>query len=123
MDVASDRAVSLYVVIRPIILETFDRLDALIAIAKTTDHNDPKARAAVKAVMESVEAWENETHQEKCPKATMEQTPKCAVGSSAEHPAWLKNVHDLVCDEMKQRGEFGDGKSGDLEEKNKSLGK
>ncbi|QPC66830.1 hypothetical protein HYE67_009061 [Fusarium culmorum] len=43
-------------VIRPIIIETLDRLDPLIALAKTAGPSDQKTKAAEKAVWESLEA-------------------------------------------------------------------
>ncbi|KAM0423229.1 hypothetical protein ACHAPD_001701 [Fusarium lateritium] len=44
---------------RPIIKETFDRLDALVAVDKTAGPNDQKTKSAVKAVEEMKKPGQN----------------------------------------------------------------
>ncbi|WXC55278.1 hypothetical protein SNK03_001238 [Fusarium graminearum] len=94
-------------VIRPILKETFDRIDTLITLDKTLGPNEPKTKLAVKEVKESLKAWENEMCLEERFQATMKPTPKPAAKPSTEHLTWLKNVHDLVCQEIKQPGPSG----------------
>ncbi|QPC75570.1 hypothetical protein HYE68_006322 [Fusarium pseudograminearum] len=95
-------------VIRPILKETFDRIDTLIALDETLGPNDPTTELAAKTVKESLEAWRNEMDLEECFQATMKPMPKPAAKPSAEHLTWLKNVHNLACQEIKQPGPPGE---------------
>ncbi|CZS76414.1 unnamed protein product [Fusarium graminearum] len=77
-------------VIRPILKETFDRIDTLIALDKTLGPNDPKTKQAIKAVEESLKAWKNEMGLEERFRATMKPMSKPAAKPSAEHLTWLR---------------------------------
>ncbi|KAL6919914.1 hypothetical protein FSST1_003940 [Fusarium sambucinum] len=87
---------------RPIIQETLDRLDALVAANKTAGPNDQKTKLAFKAAKESLESWRKEILLDKCLEVTMELAPK--AGPSAKQAAWFKKVQDLVSEEMKNPG-------------------
>ncbi|RGP58509.1 hypothetical protein FLONG3_11430 [Fusarium longipes] len=52
-------------VIRPIIQETSDRINTLIALAKTAGPNDEKTKSAKEALMETINTWEADDHLDK----------------------------------------------------------